>query len=60
MARLATAHGASLLVVANPSLNGTMPNNGVQAELQMPSIITRSWRSRIRSCFAFYSLTSPT
>jgi hypothetical protein len=29
----------------------------VQAELQMPSMMTRSLRSRMRSYFALYSVT---
>ena len=38
-------------------LSGTMPNTMVQAELQMPSMMTRSCRARMRSYFALYSVT---
>ena len=36
---------------------GTMPNTSVQAELQMPSMMTRSLRSRMRLYLALYSST---
>src|SRR5881394_4005360 len=45
--------------VAQMRLSGTMPSTKVQAELQIPSMITRSWRSRTFAYFALYCSTKP-
>src|SRR5437868_3839107 len=45
--------------VAQMRLSGTMPSTSVQAELQMPSMITRSLRSRTFAYFALYCSTKP-
>src|SRR3954447_14588283 len=45
--------------VAQMRFNGTIPSTSVQAELQMPSMITRSPRSRTFLYFALYSSTKP-
>jgi len=43
--------------VTHTLFSGTMPTTMVQAELQMPSMMTRSLRSRIRWYLALYSST---
>src|SRR6266581_2474160 len=47
------------LGVTQTRLSGTMPSTKVQAELQMPSMMTRSPRSRIWAYLALYSSTNP-
>src|SRR5947209_6821927 len=45
--------------VAQMRFSGTMPSTSVHAELQIPSMITRSLRSRTFAYFALYCSTKP-